>query len=258
MAMNTIQLANGMRLEVRTIAPDNFEKPSIVFLHEGLGSVSLWRDFPDRIAHAIGVGAIIYSRHGYGQSGILEKPRAPDYMHREALDVLPQLLRTLDIEKPILFGHSDGASIALIHAGAGHEVAGLILEAPHVFVEQISLKGVADAALAYRTTDLPEKLARHHRDPDKTFWDWHDIWTSADFRDWNIEAYLPSIDCPTLLIQGENDAYGSVAQLDAIAHSVNGSTQKHILPHCGHTPHREQAELTMKLIVEFIRENKFF
>ena len=250
--LNSINIS-GRRLEVRSIEPADQTLPTLVFLHEGLGSVSLWREFPDRVAQATGAGAHIFYRHGYGQSSTLEGKRQPDYMHREALDVLPALLREFGVQKTILFGHSDGASIALIHAGAGHPVAGLILEAPHVFVEEITLRGASQAAVSYRTTDLPNKLARHHRDADKTFWGWHDIWTSPSFRDWNIESYLASITCPAPLIQGEQDQYGSVAQIDAIAAATKGATRKHMLPNCGHTPHREQADLTLELVTSFLR-----
>ena len=200
------------------------------------------------------MAALVYSRYGYGQSSALEEKRAPDYMHREALEVLPALLQSRGIRKPILFGHSDGASIALIHAGAGHPVTALIVEAPHVFVEEISLQGATQAAGTYRTTDLPRKLARHHRDGDKTFWGWHNIWTSPNFRDWNIESYLPAITCPTLLIQGEQDEYGTVAQVDAIAGKVKGVTSRHLLPNCGHTPHRDQAEVTLQLVTSFLHQ----
>jgi pimeloyl-ACP methyl ester carboxylesterase len=248
---NNIAIA-GHELEVRIINPVEPTLPTIVFLHEGLGCVSLWREFPQQITRATGMGALIYSRYGYGRSSTLAEQRAPDYMHSEALDVLPALLLSLGMRKPILYGHSDGASIALIHAGAGHPVTGLIVEAPHVFVEEISLQGAAQAAITYRTTDLPKKLARHHRDPDKTFWGWHDIWTSPSFRDWNIESYLPAITCPTLLIQGEQDEYGTVAQIDAIAGAVKGATFKHLLPNCGHTPHRDQAEVTLQLVTSFL------
>ena len=245
---------DGRRLEACAIDAVDNTRPVVVFLHEGLGSVSLWREFPDRVARATGAGALIYSRYGYGQSSVLQEKRQPDYMHLEALQVLPTLLQTLAIQNPILFGHSDGASIALIHAGAGHSVAGLILEAPHVFVEEVSLRGAAQAALTYRTTDLADKLARHHSDADETFWGWHDIWTSPSFRDWNIEPYLSSITCSTLLIQGEQDEYGTVAQIDAISSAVAGTTIKHLLPNCGHTPHRDQADLTLELITSFLRE----
>lgn len=249
---NNIVIA-GHEMEVRLIDPIEPTRATIVFLHEGLGSVSLWRDFPERVTEATGIGALVYSRYGYGLSSTLEEKRAPDYMHREALDVLPALLQSLGIRKPILFGHSDGASIALIHAGAGHRVTGLIVEAPHVFVEEISVQGATQAAVTYRTTDFRKKLARHHRDADKTFWGWHDIWTSSDFRDWNIESYLPAITCPTLLIQGEQDEYGTVAQIDAIAGAVKGVTSKHLLPNCCHTPHRDQADVTLELVTSFLR-----
>jgi pimeloyl-ACP methyl ester carboxylesterase len=242
----------GIQLEVVRLIGASPTRPTIIFLHEGLGSVSLWRDFPQQIVAATGCSAVIYSRYGYGQSDVLNESRTSDYMHREALDALPELLAQCKIEQPILFGHSDGASIALIHAGAGHPVSGLILEAPHVFVEEISLHGVARAAQTYRTTDLPEKLARHHRDVNKTFWGWNDIWASDEFRDWNIESYLLSINCPTLLIQGEQDEYGSVAQIDTIARRVNGSKEKHLLPICGHTPHREKPDTVLKLVSSFI------
>jgi pimeloyl-ACP methyl ester carboxylesterase len=248
---STIGVA-GTQLEVFHLICASTTRPTIIFLHEGLGSVSLWRNFPQQIVAATGCSALIYSRYGYGQSDVLNESRKADYMHREALDVLPELLAQCKIERPVLFGHSDGASIALIHAGAGHPVGGLILEAPHVFVEDISLHGVARAAQTYRTTDLPEKLARHHRDVHKTFWGWNDIWASDEFRDWNIESYLPSIDCPTLLIQGEQDEYGSVAQIDAITRSVKGAADKHLLANCGHTPHRDQPDITLKLILLFI------
>jgi pimeloyl-ACP methyl ester carboxylesterase len=250
---NNIVIA-GRELEVRLIDPIEPSLPTIVFLHEGLGSVSLWRDFPQRVIQASKMGALVYSRYGYGLSSALEEKRAPDYMHREALEILPVLLQSLGIRKPILFGHSDGASIALIHAGAGHPVTGLIVEAPHVFVEKVSLLGAARAAVTFRTTDFATKLARHHRDAAKTFWGWHDIWISPDFRDWNIESYLPAITCPTLLIQGEQDEYGTVAQIDAIAGRVKGVTSRHLLPNCGHTPHRDQAEVTLQLVTSFLRQ----
>ena len=243
----------GRQLEVLRLTGASAKRPTIVFLHEGLGSVSLWRDFPRRVVAATGCSALIYSRYGYGQSDVLNEPRKSDYMHREALDVLPELLAKCEIEKPILFGHSDGASIALIHAGAGHDVAGVIVEAPHLFVEEISLKGAAQAALTYRTTDLPQKLARHHLDADKTFWGWHDIWTRMEFRDWTIEPYLASIRCPILAIQGEQDDYGSAAQIRAIAAACRDRTATHLLPECGHTPHRDQASHTLQLVSSFIK-----
>jgi pimeloyl-ACP methyl ester carboxylesterase len=245
--------AAGRQLETLHLTGRSAASPTIVFLHEGLGSISLWRDFPQRVVAATGCSALIYSRYGYGESDALEERRKPDYMHREALDVLPEMLAQCEIETPILFGHSDGASIALIYAGAGHDVAGLIVAAPHLFVEDISLQGAAQAALAYRTTDLPQKLARHHRDADKTFWGWHDIWTHADFRDWNIESYIASICCPILAIQGEQDDYGSAAQIQAITNQRPQHTSAHLLADCGHTPHRDQAIHTLELVSSFVK-----
>ena len=242
----------GRQLEALHLTGDTAESPTIVFLHEGLGSISQWRDFPQRVVAATGCSALVYSRYGYGQSEPLDEPRKPDYMHREALEVLPSFLAQCEIENPILFGHSDGASIALIYAGAGHAAAGLIVAAPHLFVEDISLQGAAQAALAYRTTDLPQKLARHHRDADKTFWGWHDIWTRADFRNWNIESYIASIRCPILAIQGEQDEYGSAAQIHAIANQ-QPQTAMHLLADCGHTPHRDQTQRTLELVTSFIK-----
>jgi pimeloyl-ACP methyl ester carboxylesterase len=243
----------GKQLEAVHISGISRDAATILFLHEGLGSVSLWRDFPRRVVAATGCAAFVYSRYGYGQSEALAEARAPDYMHREAQYVLPALLEKINITNPILFGHSDGASIALIHAGSGHSVAGLILEAPHVFVETISLQGVATAAQTYRSTDLATKLGRHHRNADKTFWGWHDIWANDKFRDWNIESFLPSIECPTLLIQGAQDDYGSAAQVDAIANRITGSVSKHLLENCGHSPHRDQCETVLELVRLFVR-----
>ena len=244
--------AAGRQLEALHLTANSAASPTIVFLHEGLGSISLWRDFPQRLVAATGYSALIYSRNGYGQSDVLAELRAPDYMHREALDVLPSVLAQCEIDSPILLGHSDGASIALIYAGAGNNVDGLIVEAPHLFVEEISLRGVAQAALTYRTSDLRQKLARHHRDADKTFWGWHDVWTSAAFRDWNIEAYVASIRCPILAIQGEQDDYGSAAQIQAIANVCRNNAELHLLSPCGHMPHRDQAAATLDLIRAFV------
>ncbi len=248
-----VALSNGNLLECRFIDATDSSRPTIVFLHEGLGSVSLWRDFPDQVARACGAGALVYSRHGYGQSGVLEEKRNRDYMHREALEVLPELLQQYKIEHLILFGHSDGASIALIYAGAFDNVSGVIVEAPHLFVEEISLRGASQAAQAFRSTDLPKKLVRHHRDAAKTFWGWHDIWTSPEFRDWNIESYVASIRCPILAIQGELDEYGSAAQIEAIAKARPGNTNTHLIPHCGHSPHRDQPAITLELVSSFAK-----
>ena len=186
----------GRKLEVRRIAGANRDAPVLVFLHEGLGSVSMWRDFPEKVAHATGCSALVYSRYGYGESDVLGEPRGVDYMHVEALEALPALLEELSIRDPVLVGHSDGGSIALIYAGARGRAKGLVVLAPHVFVEDISVKSIAEAKTAFETTDLPQKLGRYHADAAKTFWGWNHIWLHPDFRGWNIEEFLPRVHCP--------------------------------------------------------------
>lgn len=225
----------------------------MLFLHEGLGSVSQWRDFPERIVAATGLPAIVYARYGHGQSDVLEQAHGVDFMHCEALESLPELLRALGIARPILIGHSDGASIALIHAGSGHPVRALVAMAPHVFVEDISIEGIVAAKQSFETTGLPQKLARHHRDPAKTFYGWNDIWLAPAFRRWNIERFLPAIRCPLLAIQGYGDAYGTMAQIDAIARQAGGSVEVLKLERCGHSPQRDQPQIVAGAIVDFVK-----
>ena len=243
--------AAGRKLEYQRIDADE-AKPVVVFLHEGLGSISQWRDFPHKVVAATGCPAVLYARYGYGQSDVLEEARRLSFMHDEALIALPQVLVALGIVNPILLGHSDGASIALIHAGAGNPVRGVIVEAPHVFVEEHGGHGIRAAGEAFRTTDLPQKLGKHHRDPAKTFYGWYDVWMSNDFPRWNIESSLPGIRCPLMAIQGEDDAYGTMAQLDAIARQVSGPCELVKLAGCGHTPHKEQPEKTLAAVTRFI------
>jgi len=242
----------GRNLEYRRIAAAA-DSPTLVFLHEGLGSISQWRDFPARIVAGTGLPAIVYARYGHGQSDVLQQPHGVDFMHRDALESLPEFLRQLGIERPILIGHSDGASIALIYAGAGHPLQGLVAMAPHVFVEDISIQGIVAAKRVFETTDLPQKLARHHRDPLKTFYGWNDVWLAPAFRGWNIEGFLPAIKCPLLAIQGQDDEYGSMAQVDAIARQVSGPVEVLKLEHCAHSPHQDQPEIVAKAIVEFVK-----
>jgi pimeloyl-ACP methyl ester carboxylesterase len=195
----------------------------------------------------------VYSRYGYGQSSVLRESFKPDYMHREALEALPEFLRQLHIVNPILFGHSDGGSIALIHAGAAKwPVRGLILEAPHCFVENISITGIEAAKQAYLGTDLGKKLGRYHADPDKTFWGWNNIWLHTDFRSWNIEKYLPAITCPILAIQGIDDEYGTLAQIDAIAARAGGPVELAKLAQCAHSPHRDQPDAVLTAVGKFV------
>lgn len=247
--------ANGRKLDYRWIAPARPEAPPLVFLHEGLGSIELWREFPDRVAAATGCGVLIYSRYGYGRSDRLDGPRPLDYLHQEALIALPEVLERLGLVNPVLIGHSDGASIALIHAGAGRwPVRALILEAPHVFVEEVTLAGIVEAKRAFETTDLRHRLARYHVDAEATFRGWSETWLNPDFRTWNIEEVLPGIRAPILAIQGEDDEYGTLAQLDAIAAQAGGPVHRLVLPRCGHTPHRERAEEVLDAMTRFIAE----
>ncbi len=242
----------GRKLEVRRIPGTDRDAPTLVFLHEGLGSVSMWRDFPDEAAAATGCATVVYSRYGYGNSDVLHGPRATDYMHVEALEVLPELLERLAIPDPVLVGHSDGGSIALIYAGALSRAEALVLMAPHVFVEDISVKSIAEAKTAFETTDLPQKLGRYHADSKKTFRGWNDIWLHPDFRGWNIEEYLPRIHCPVLAIQGFDDEYGTMAQLEAIAKQAGGPVELLRLADCKHSPHRDQPAVVIEAMKRFV------
>jgi pimeloyl-ACP methyl ester carboxylesterase len=242
----------GRSLEYRRIAAAA-DSPTLVFLHEGLGSISQWRDFPARIVAGTGLPAIVYARYGHGQSDVAHQPRGVDFMQREAQESLPELLLQLGIARPILIGHSDGASIALIYAGSGLPLQALVAMAPHVFVEDISIDSIAAARRAFETTDLPRRLSRHHVDASKTFYGWNDVWLAPEFRAWNIEGFLPAIRCPLLAIQGYDDEYGTMAQIDAIAHQAGGPVELLKLEQCAHSPHRDQPEIVAKAITEFVQ-----
>jgi pimeloyl-ACP methyl ester carboxylesterase len=243
---------DGRRLETAWIAPAKPGLPTIVMLHEGLGSVALWKDFPARLAARTGCGMLIYSRYGHGTSSLLEGDRPVEYMHHEGEVVLPAVLRHFGIERPILFGHSDGGSIALIYAGfRPGDVAGLILEAPHVFVEDLTVASIGSVKELYRTTDLAGRLRRYHYDVDQTFWGWNNIWLDPRFKLWNIERYLPAIRCPILAIQGWDDEYGTRAQLDTIA-AATPATELVMLAACGHSPHRDQGAEVLERSAAFI------
>jgi pimeloyl-ACP methyl ester carboxylesterase len=229
------------------------DAPTLVVLHEGLGSLSMWRDFPRRLADHLGCRVLVYSRHGYGQSTPLSEHRAVPYMHDEAWLILPELLERLRIERPILFGHSDGGSIALIHASR-HPVRGIIALAPHVFVEDLSVESIAAAKAAFETGDLRKRLARHHADVDNVFRGWNDIWLHPDFRSWNIEDLLPAIGCPILVIQGEDDEYGTVEQMRRIA--LHGrDVELELLPQCGHAPHRDQPDKVLRIAADWMKRH---
>jgi pimeloyl-ACP methyl ester carboxylesterase len=229
--------------------------PVMVFLHEGLGSLSMWRDFPARLAGALGMRGLVYSRPGYGRS----TPRAAeerwdlDFMHRQAREVLPAFLGAAEAgdERVWLYGHSDGGSIALLYAAAfPARVAGLIVAAPHVFVEDLSIASIERARAAYLATDLREKLARHHDDPDSAFWGWNDIWLHAPFRAWTLEREIEAIRAPVLALQGVDDEYGTMEQIRRIARRVPG-VETLELEHCGHSPHRDQPEAVIDAAVRF-------
>src|SRR5690349_11829575 len=249
--MTFIRVA-GHRLEYERIDVGGADRPTLVLLHEGLGSIAMWRDFPQRLAHATAGRVVVYSRHGYGHSDPLAGARNVRYMHDEALVVLPEFLDALAIARPILVGHSDGASIALIHAGGSDRpVRGVVAMAPHVIVEDISVASIAAARDAYATTDLCARLSRYHADVDGAFRGWNDIWLHSDFRAWNIEEYLPQIRCPILAIQGEDDEYGTMEQLEIIAAAVPDAELVK-LADCRHSPHRDQPDAVLDAISRFV------
>ena len=244
--------AAGARLEVERIDVGRAAVAPIVLLHEGLGSVAMWRDFPHQVAHATGRDVVAYSRRGYGHSSAAPLPHTVRYMHDEALVVLPALLEALRIGRPILLGHSDGGSIALIHAGAsGRPVAGLALMAPHVFVEDLSVASIAQAKVAWETGDLRARLARYHDDAEATFRGWNDIWLHPDFRAWTIEDETRGVRCPVLAIQGEDDEYGTMEQVDRIAR-LAPDVDVVRLADCRHAPHRDQPAAVLDALVRFV------
>lgn len=244
---------HGVRLEYVRIPASQPGRPPLVLLHEGLGSVALWRDFPQQLAEATGAEVVVYSRRGYGRSDKLAAPNTVDYMHDEAHIVLPELLKQLQLERPVLIGHSDGGSIALIYAGSGFApLSGLVLMAPHVFVEDITISSIAAAKVAYETTDLGKRLGRYHDDVDHSFWGWNDIWLLPAFRHWSIEEFVPKVECPILVIQGRDDEYGTPAQLDSIKQLAPAPMESALLPDCRHSPHRDQPAQTLALIADFV------
>ena len=241
----------GRQIEYRMI-PGDHALPALVFLHEGLGSAGLWRDFPDKVAARLGARALIYSRFGYGQSDGLLGPRSARFMHEEALDVLPALLDRLGISRPLLVGHSDGASIALIHAAAsGRPVTGVVAMAPHVFVEPVTVQSISRIRDTYRTTDLRSRLAKYHARVDDAFLGWADTWLRPEFAAWSIEDLIGDIAAPMLLIQGRDDEYGTLEQIERIASRARAPVSRLVLDGCGHSPHRDQEQLVVNATVEF-------
>ncbi|MGF6757718.1 pimeloyl-ACP methyl ester carboxylesterase [Paraburkholderia sp. GAS42] len=250
----------ALRLEYQWLNPQRTEAPLAVFLHEGLGSIAMWKDWPQSLCDALGFRGLVYSRPGYGRSTPREHSvKWPvDFMHRQAHDVLPALLDALKIDhaeraRMWLVGHSDGGSIALLYAAAFPEaLGGAVVVAPHVIVEQKSVDAIAEAKVAYETTDFKSKLARYHEDVDSAFYGWNDIWLNADFRRWDITGVLPSITSPLLAAQGYDDEYGTMAQIDLIRQHV-AHAQLAKLDGCGHSPHRQAPALLNGQIADFVK-----
>jgi pimeloyl-ACP methyl ester carboxylesterase len=245
----------ALRIEHRWLGIDRTGQPLMVFLHEGLGSLAMWKDFPQRLVDALGWRGLVYSRPGYGRSTPCAPGEAwtPQFMHHQAQRVLPALLAALGVSEPVfLLGHSDGASIALLHAAAFPDrVLGAVVMAPHILVEDLTIAGIERARDAFADGDLRTRLAPYHDDPDATFRGWNDIWLHPDFRGWSIDAELQAIRCPLLAIQGTDDAYGTMAQVHGIAQRVPGTTVL-ALPQCGHSPHREQPERVINAVQAFV------
>ncbi len=248
---------DGVALELQHIESGaGAGRAPIVFLHEGLGSVAMWRDWPAQVCAATGRTGLVYSRRGYGRSDPIPDVRgsgrlAADYMHREAWTVLPRLLQALAIERPVLLGHSDGGSIALLHASR-YPVSACIVMAPHVIVEEISLHSIETARDGYKAS-IRERLSRYHADVDVAFWQWNDIWLSPQFRDFDIRADCRQIGAPVLAIQGRDDAYGTLRQIEEVA-PTRGPVTLEKLPDCGHSPHRDQPERARRLITDFLAQ----
>ena len=243
----------GVKLEARCWGPPPDEANTIILLHEGLGCVDLWRDFPEKLAERTGMGVFAYSRQGYGKSDQCILPRPIDYMTIEAIDVLPRVLDAIGFKQGTLLGHSDGASIAAIHAGKvkDQRVKNIVLMAPHFFTEPVGLASIRAASEAYDKGDLKSRLARYHANVDNAFHSWNGSWLNPEFEHWNIEDVLPGVDIPVLAIQGEGDQYGTIAQIDVIGENVTGPVERHILPDCRHSPHIDQSKIVLRLVEEF-------
>lgn len=249
----------GCRLRVRRLGTEPKQEesmPALVFLHEGLGNIAVWRDFPETLCRETGLPGIVYERRGYGESDCFESPWPADYLVAEATVFLPGVLAASRVEKAILVGHSDGGSIALIAAAAHPRlILGAVTEAAHIFVEDITLAGIREALHAMETTDLKAKLARYHgKNVDRIIRRWADTWLDPGFRDWNIEEFLPRISVPLLALQGKDDEYGTPAQVDGIARGVSGPVKTHLIPDCGHVPHVQAQKTVLRYIEEFIAD----
>jgi pimeloyl-ACP methyl ester carboxylesterase len=250
--------AGGRRLEYAWIGSGPEAAPTLVFLHDGLGCVATWRDFPAALAAATGCGALIYSRAGYGASDPRPGPWPRDFMHDEALGVLPEVLAGLGVRDAFLVGHSDGGSISLIHAAATGPAPGgpraLLLEAPHVFVEAVSVESIAKVPAIYGQPELARRMAEvHGANAASCLESWVEVWLRPEFRSWDIRSLLPRVRCPVLVLQGEDDAYGTPAQLEALTAGCGGPVETRLLPRCGHSPHRQQREATLAAMAAYVR-----
>ena len=239
----------GLAIEVLDL-PGSSTDPPLVLLHEGLGSVGLWREFPAQLQAATGRRLIAFSRYGHGRSAPPPQPRTPAFFHAEALEVLPELLSALDVADPVLVGHSDGASIGLIHA-AHHPVTALVALAPHVFVEEICVTAIRGTRDTFVDGELRERMARHHDNPDAAFWGWCDVWLDPAFGAWSLEEEASLLTAPTLLVQGADDPYGTLAQIDRIKACARGPVQRLVLPG-GHSPHLEHGPRVAEAVAAFL------
>lgn len=249
-------LAGGRRIEYARIGPGPEAAPTLVFLHDGIGCAATWRDFPAELARRTGCGALVYSRAGYGDSDPVPLPRPLTYMHEEGFVHLPAFLDAAGVRRAILVGHSDGGSIALLHAStprAAPRVIGLLLEAPHVFCEEVTVRSIEGAATDYREGDLRERLARYHGgNVDCAFWGWNRAWLDPGFLSWNIEEHLPGIAVPVLVVQGADDPFGTLRQVEAIERLSGGPVRRLILDRCGHSPHRDRRDETLSAMAAFV------
>jgi pimeloyl-ACP methyl ester carboxylesterase len=244
----------GKHIEAAWHGPPPEHAPTLVLLHEGLGSVAMWKEFPQQLAERTGYGVLVYSRAGYGGSDAVELPRPLTYMHEEARDILPAVLDAARVRKAILVGHSDGASIATIYAGSCQDfrIRGLVLIAPHFFVEDVTVRSIAAAKDAYETGDLRARLGKYHRDVDLAFWGWNRAWLDPQFRSWRIDEYLPYIRVPILIVQGEDDPYGTAAQIELAEQETYCPVEIRMVPAAGHSPHVDRTEKTLAAIAEFV------
>jgi pimeloyl-ACP methyl ester carboxylesterase len=246
--------AGGKRLEAASWGPPPEQAPTIVMLHEGLGAVALWRDFPEKLAAATGWGVLAYSRAGHGQSDLADLPRPLDFMTHEATEVLPAVLDAAGVETAVLLGHSDGATISAIYAGsvADMRIRGLVLIAPHFFTEEMGLKEIARAREAFEAGDLKARMAKFHRDPENTFRGWNDTWLNPDFKAWNVAEVIDYLRIPALAVQGVDDQYGTRAQIDELESRSYAPVDVVMIPACRHAPHAEAPEALLEAVQEFV------